>query len=184
MAIYCIHCGTELPDSAQFCLTCGKPPRGDTSAPITSQVNTSAPNAGPLPARQKSRRTLWIVLAIIVVVLAVGTGGVVYLINQSSPSHTLQAICDDFKYGDYDALYHQLTPAVQNTYLEEQFDQGGQQIANSKGGVESCTVSTVSEQGASATGTIVLTYGNGSTETDTVQLVNENGTWKIQSLRG
>jgi len=25
MAIYCIHCGTQLPDSASFCLKCGKP---------------------------------------------------------------------------------------------------------------------------------------------------------------
>jgi len=31
MAIYCIHCGTQLPDSARFCLNCGNSPRGDVS---------------------------------------------------------------------------------------------------------------------------------------------------------
>lgn len=36
MAIHCIHCGTKLPDAANFCLICGKPPRGASAASVTT----------------------------------------------------------------------------------------------------------------------------------------------------
>ena len=39
MAIHCIHCGTELPDSAQFCLTCGKSPRGASDASTQQPIS-------------------------------------------------------------------------------------------------------------------------------------------------
>ena len=48
MAIYCIHCGTQLPDVAQFCLKCGKSPRGDSQ----STSSRSSLQEGALPPDQ------------------------------------------------------------------------------------------------------------------------------------
>lgn len=46
MAIHCIYCGTELPDVARFCLTCGKNPRGDSSGTVATGANTSSQATG------------------------------------------------------------------------------------------------------------------------------------------
>lgn len=46
MAIHCIYCGTELPDVAQFCLTCGKPPRGE-GATAAAGATASPPDTYP-----------------------------------------------------------------------------------------------------------------------------------------
>jgi predicted amidophosphoribosyltransferase len=35
MAIYCSHCGKELPDDASFCMKCGKPLKGGVVSPQT-----------------------------------------------------------------------------------------------------------------------------------------------------
>lgn len=40
MAIFCMNCGTQVPDDSKFCLKCGQPPRGTASA---------APNQGSAP---------------------------------------------------------------------------------------------------------------------------------------
>jgi len=38
MTIHCMHCGAELPDNANFCLTCGKPPRGISAVSVTTST--------------------------------------------------------------------------------------------------------------------------------------------------
>lgn len=47
MAIYCIHCGTELPDIAQFCSKCGKPPKGEETVNAAPTVSTPLPETYP-----------------------------------------------------------------------------------------------------------------------------------------
>lgn len=39
--IFCTKCGTELPDDANFCLSCGKPQGDDTAAQPTAAADTS-----------------------------------------------------------------------------------------------------------------------------------------------
>lgn len=233
MAIHCIHCGTELPDIAQFCLTCGKSPRGEAPATATPSVSASPPEtypaylqaptirsdgpsapdpltrpppplasyysteslyapgsasapSGPPPAQKKSRRGLWIALAAIVVVLVVGGGGVAYyLANQSTPTKTLQAACDDEKSGDYQSLYNLYTTDFQQQVGPEgPYAANFQQFVSSHGGVVSCTVSAVSQNGSSATGTDITTFGDGTRGVVTILLTDENGTWKISGTAG
>ncbi len=231
MSIHCIHCGTELPDIAQFCSTCGKPPKGEATVngaptvndspfetypayaqaptikadspsgpdplippppPLSSYYSTeslyapssaSAPSR-PLLAKRKSRRRLWIGLAIIAVVLmAAGGGFVYYFVNQSTPTKTLQAACDDEKSQDYQGLYNLFTLDFQRQIASEgQFAANEKSGNDSRGGIVSCTINAVNENGSSASGTIVWTYGNGSTSTVTYQLADENGTWKISGV--
>ncbi len=40
MAIHCIHCGTELPDIANFCLICGKPTKDGSRASMANISRT------------------------------------------------------------------------------------------------------------------------------------------------
>jgi hypothetical protein len=227
MAIQCIHCGTELPDTAQFCLSCGKPPGGEAAAAAATQASASPPDtyaayldaptiksdgpsasdplippppplasylsaespsvpgsagapAAPPSARQKSRRGLWIALVVIAVVLVVGGGLAYYLVIQSTPTKTLQTACDALKSGDYQTIYNLFTTNEQRQVgPESQYAAATQQSNSSKGGVVSCTVSGVTEQDSSASGMVTVRFGDGSTETDTIQLADENGTWKI-----
>lgn len=232
MAIYCIHCGTALPDIAQFCLSCGKPPRGEAAAvaaapagappPETYPAYLNAPTArsdgpsapdpftppppplpsyystesvyapgsagapsGTPPTQRKSRRGLWIALAVIVVVLVAGGGGTAYYFaNQSTPTKTLQATCDALKSQNYQAAYNLFTTDWQRQIGPEgQYATGVQRNYSSQGGIVSCVVSGVTEQGSSASGTVVIRFGNGNTEIDFVQLVDENWTWKISGAR-
>jgi predicted amidophosphoribosyltransferase len=56
MAIYCIQCGKELPDDANFCLKCGKPV-GNAARPtprpepicVNKIVSRFAPDCDVLP---------------------------------------------------------------------------------------------------------------------------------------
>lgn len=36
--MYCIHCGTELPDQANFCWQCGKPQRAQAPSPAAHEL--------------------------------------------------------------------------------------------------------------------------------------------------
>src|SRR5712692_2302293 len=54
MEIYCIHCGTKLPDIAKFCLNCGKPPRGDSAVPTTGYYDD--PENVDARSREEARR--------------------------------------------------------------------------------------------------------------------------------
>jgi len=139
--------------------------------------------SGPAPARRKSRRGLWIALVVAAVVLVAGGSGVAYyLANQSTPTRTLQTACDALKNQDYQTVYNLFTADEQRQLgPESQYAAVTQQSNSSKGGVVSCTVNGVTEQGSSASGTVILRFGDGSTETDTIQLADVNGTWKISS---
>jgi hypothetical protein len=103
-----------------------------------------------------------------------------YIANQSTPTRTLQMACDALKSQDYQTAYNLYTTDLQRQIgPEAQYAVSVQQSNSSKGGIANCVVSGVTEQGSSASGTVVIRFGNGSTVTDTVQLIDENGTWKI-----
>jgi len=56
----CKHCGYELPDTAKFCRSCGKPQSADvpvSTAPAPAPVATPAPVSTPAPAPQTAFTT-------------------------------------------------------------------------------------------------------------------------------
>ena len=78
------------------------------------------------------------------------------------------------KTGDYQTAYNQLSSATQSQETEAQF--AASLTANK---VTVCTVSNVND--TAGTGTISYTVADGSTSVIYYTLINNNGTWKIDS---
>ena len=92
----------------------------------------------------------------------------------SSPTQTLLTYCDDLKSQDYQDAYAQLSSTAQSQETEAQF------AANFSGtSISACKVSNVND--TAGTGSITYTLGDGSTGILDYTLVNESGTWKINS---
>jgi zinc-ribbon domain len=154
-------------------------PYGGLSNPYEQQSIPLAP-----PLKQKSRRVLWIVLSSIGVIVLLVAAWVIYAnVNQSTPSKTLQAGCDATKSGDYQAQYNLFSSGFQSHLgTEGQYASAQQQAVTSKGGIVNCSFSNVNESGSSASAVAVKTFGDGSTITFDVQLVDENGVWKMSNV--
>ncbi len=92
----------------------------------------------------------------------------------SSPTETLLTYCDALKSQDYQTAYAQLSSTAQSQETEAQF------AANFSGvTVSGCKVSNMND--TAGTGSITYTLSNGNTGTFDYTLVNESGTWKINS---
>lgn len=50
-----------------------------------------------------------------------------------------------------------------------------------KGGIKSINIDEMNEVGEIAEGKVTLTFGDGSTKTDTVKLLKEDGKWKLDA---
>src|SRR5258708_3333138 len=93
---------------------------------------------------------------------------------RSTPTLTLNTYCTDFKAGDYQGAYNELSSAAQTQETEAQF------AGNlSAGNVTDGTVNNVND--TAGTGTISYTGANGVSVVADYTLVNENGTWKIKT---
>lgn len=155
------------------------PPYGASPQPVYGAPVAGVPGAAIPPARQ-SRRTLWIILGIVGIVVVLGIILVVAVVaNASTPTKTLQAYCDAIKSRDYQSAYNLLSSNAQNLVSESQYasleDGGIKQL----GGVNTCRVSNVTQGDTTATGTITYSFGNGQSGPLPYQLIKENNTWKI-----
>ena len=157
------------------------PPAQQPYAPAPGQVGFPGYPATAVQPQKKSRLGLWIALIVIVLLVAAGgVGGYVYL-NRSTPEKTITTYCNALQSGDYQTAYNQLSSSLTSKFTESQFAQLSQVGFAAVGGLKSCTVSNVQENGSTATGTITGTFGNGKTQPSPVSLVNQNGTWKLTS---
>jgi propanediol dehydratase small subunit len=93
---------------------------------------------------------------------------------RSTPTLTLSTYCTDLKAGDYQGAYNQLSSAAQGQETESQF---ASNFSTTK--ITGCTVSNVND--TAGTGTISYTASNGASVVADYTLVNENGTWKINT---
>lgn len=50
-----------------------------------------------------------------------------------------------------------------------------------KGGIKSINIDEMNEVGEIAEGKVTITFGDGSTKTDTVKLLKEDGKWKLDA---
>jgi len=157
------------------------PPAQQPYAPAPGQVGFPGYPATAVQPQKKSRLGLWIALIVIVLLVAAGgVGGYVYL-NRSTPEKTITTYCNALQSGDYQTAYNQLSSSLTSKFTESQFAQLSQVGFAAVGGLKSCTVSNVQENGSTATGTATVTLGNGKTQSSPVSLVNQNGTWKLTS---
>jgi limonene-1,2-epoxide hydrolase len=104
-------------------------------------------------------------------------GQIVKQAQRSTPTVTLTNFCAALKAGDYHTAYDQFS-----TKMQGQLGTVDQYIASlGSAKVTDCTVSNVND--SAGTGTIALTTSDGSTGTFDETLVNQNGTWKIDSVQ-
>ncbi len=152
------------------------PPYGAPAQPYGAPV-PGVPGAG-IPPTAQSRRTLWIILGAvgIVVILGIILFAVV-IVNASSPTKTLDAFCNALNQRDYQTAYNQLSPAYQQ--------RGGSEssFATAFSSVSTCSHGTPSESSDTATASITI-ITNGQTANGTASLVKDSsGNWKINDLR-
>lgn len=141
-----------------------------------------SPSRSPvLLLKRRNRLGLWIILGVTGLLLLVSVGAFVYL-NRSTPLKTLQTACNASKSGDFGTAYEEFSNAFKSKVgNEREFASGQQQFFTSRGGLIDCTVTNVNQDRSMASATILLKYGDGSTLTDDITLIEENGVWKILS---
>ena len=171
----------------------GTPPEQSYVPPVQpgqyDQYSHTGNTAPGRPVQPERKRHLggWIALIILLLLAVIVAGGAFYYVNRSTPTKTLQTYCDALKNNNAQDAYNQLSSQTQSRTTQQQFTRSfntAEQLLNSPllGGVNTCTVGNVQENGSSATGTVVITVNNTTrTFSEKVDLVNENGTWKINN---
>lgn len=154
-------------------------------APVPGQVGLPDYAGTAAQPRKKSRLGLWIALIVIVLLIAGGVGGYVYL-NRSTPTKTLQTFCSALKSSppDYQTAYNQYSTRRKAQESEQTFASGLQQSFSSPilGGLKDCTVSNVQQNGSNATGNVTFTFNNVSrTLVFNFSLIDESDGWKIDN---
>lgn len=142
----------------------------------------------PVPAvgtQPRRNRTLPLIAAIVggLVVLAIILG-VVYFAVRSTPTKTLTTFCNDIQSGNYQGAYDQFSAGVREANAESAFATSTKAVVTAGGGLKACTIADVSDDGSIGTG--VMTWvpnKNGSAAAFDTTLIDENGTWKIDSLK-
>lgn len=137
----------------------------------------------PVQPPRRSRAGVWI--AIIAVIVLLGGGVATYfIINQSSPTATLNTLCDGFQKEDAQEMYNTFSTSEQARPGDSVEDlQSNFNLLNDAGvKISSCKVSNVQQNGSTATGTITLTLtaaGDTHSASEDISLVQENGQWKV-----
>jgi hypothetical protein len=163
----------------------GTPPPAYPQQP--QQWNAAPGQLGGVPAApetpRKKRRTGLIIGFVVLLLLIVGgaVGGFLY-VNRSTPDKTLAAYCTALQNNDAQGFYNQLSARAQSQTTVAKISQGMQQLQKPLvGGIKSCTYSNVQESGNTATAAVKLVVGDTLVPpiNSKANLVNENGTWKI-----
>ena len=154
-------------------------------APVPGQVGLPDYAGTAAQPQKKSRLGLWIALIVIVLLVAGGVGGYVYL-NRSTPTKTLQTFCSALKSSppDYQTAYNQYSTRQRARESEQAFASGLQQSFSNPlvGGLKDCTVGNVQQNGSNANGNATLTFNNVSrTLVFNFSLVDESDGWKIDN---
>jgi len=96
---------------------------------------------------------------------------------RTTPTVTLTNFCAALKTGDYQTAYNQFSTKFQGQLGT--LDQYVASLGSAK--VTNCTMSNVND--STGTGTVALATSTGSTGSFDETLVEENGTWKIDSAK-
>jgi limonene-1,2-epoxide hydrolase len=105
-----------------------------------------------------------------------GSSKIVSQQPRSTPTLTLTTFCTALKAADYQTAYNQLSSAEQSQITEAQLA-----TALSTNMVTNCKLSNIND--AAGTGTVSYTFAHGNSSIIAYTLINENGTWKINSGR-
>ena len=95
--MFCCHCGTRLPEAAQFCQHCGKGVSLDSPAGLESQAPTTPVVHSPINLPTPKRATKWwyrdtyIVAGIFLFIVSITLGGLILGIYEAARQQTTQA---------------------------------------------------------------------------------------------
>jgi len=166
----------------------GQQPTYYNQAPMYSPQ----PQFYPQPARKKSRRWLWITLAIILLVLIGGTTAFVHSVTNSPANTVVQQYYNAVEKQDYSTAYSYLD--IQTLTLNGQqqnasqgiYTQVAQTIDQANGKVTAYNITGIELNTSSSTGntaaiTVNVTRGSTTQEVH-VQLQQEGNDWKIVSI--
>jgi hypothetical protein len=163
---------TITPSSSSDPVFAPPPPGFPTSGGIASSSGLPTAPRAQRPKRGRSYLFALILLALIVI----AAGGTYVYLNRSTPDKTLTTYYVALIHGDYQTAYDQFSTTAKSTITEPEFVRVWQNL----GGVKAWSLTTLQEQGSTATSTVTLTLGNGQTRPATILLIDENGVWKIR----
>ncbi len=162
------------------------PPYPPPPNPTPYNVPYPPPNyvvaPAPVQPQKTDRRRTWLIVGIVaaVVVLACVLASALGAIFGSTPTKTLTTFCNDVVNDNFSDAYQQLSSGFQSKVSETEFDTEMQQITTASGGMRSCTVGNVSDNGSTGNGVVTwMTNASPQPIISSFQLVDENGSWKI-----
>jgi flagellar basal body-associated protein FliL len=166
----------------------GQQPTYDSQAPMYGPQ----PQFYPQPTPKKSRRWLWITLAIILVVLIGGATAIVLTVNNSPAKTVVQQYYNAVEKQDYSTAYsylagHTLTlNGQQQNASQGLYTQVAQTIDQENGKVTAYNITGIYLNFSTSTGntaTITVNVTRGSTTQEVhVQLQQEGNDWKIVNI--
>jgi FHA domain-containing protein len=138
------------------------------------------PHQYPPPVRKKSRRGLWIALALVALLLVVGAAVIIASANRPAPDRTLAAFCSGLKARDYQGAYQQLSTGARGRVSETKFAA----TFDGVGGVKDCTFGGIKQNSSTSTALLTLTLNVSFVPPRNydITLINENGGWKIDTF--
>lgn len=101
----------------------------------------------------------------------------------SGPAQTARAFYDNVAAGEIEAAIDLLSGQIVSQLGREKLRAGLREVARDiqeKGGLEEVEITEESVQGEIATVSVTVRFGDGSTESETMHLVREEGAWRIQ----
>ncbi|HSL84959.1 MAG TPA: DUF4878 domain-containing protein [Thermoanaerobaculia bacterium] len=101
----------------------------------------------------------------------------------SGPAQTAREFYDNVGAGEIEAAIDLLSSQIVSQLGREKLRAGLRELARDiqgKGGIEKVEVTEESVQGEIATVSVTVRFGDGSTESETMHLVREDGAWRIQ----
>ncbi len=179
----------EVPQGARL-FAPGEPYAQAETQPYVPGVGWPTPNTEAMralpealtPPQRRSRRTLWITLASIFVLLMIVGGSsfaLVSYLNRSTPVKTLDTFCSSLQKGDYGSAYKQFTKQLQGQFSEGDF---AGLIQQNK--VVSCTHGKADDAGVRVTTSLKLLHADQGVNNDLVMLTKgTDSIWLINDLQ-
>jgi flagellar basal body-associated protein FliL len=146
----------------------------------------------PTLPKKKSRRGLWIILSIIVVLLLACIAGFGILFYNAAqialqPLQAAQNFCNDLKTQDYSSAYTMLSTNYQGQVTQTQFTQGSQLHDQIDGKVQSCAPASNNNfsfnlGNGPTTASFNATVTRNKAFTGKISMVKEGSAWRVDAL--
>ena len=188
---FCTHCGTQLPDDAHFCVTCGtsiQPSNPDAAQPTPPQVpppQQAAAMSSPAPQRKKLSGCAIAAIVAGSLALLLAVLGVVAIVLANYMTSDMVKAANDFlatlKQGQPRAAYEMSASGLREATSLSEFNQvvKGYPIL-SQHTVFSINTRTVENDQGYIQGE--MTDANGQKAEVEFRLIKENGSWKVLAL--